>query len=100
MADVEMPLDWSDAAGAPVQPANLVLVQGTEDEVFLTFGYAAPPIAMAIQKMSDGDHAVPVKVQGGSRVSLPMRVAKELAGRLQAGVTAHEADGRKQETTQ
>lgn len=99
MADIEAPVDWSAAVGAPVQPANLVLVQGSEDEVFLTFGYAAPPIAMAM--MTDGGRVEPVKVQGVSRVSLPRRVAKVLADGLQAGImTAHEAAAQKQETTQ
>lgn len=96
MADVEAPLDWSDVAGSPVQPANVILVQGSEDEVFLTFGYAAPSIAMAV---GDGER-VAVKIQQVSRVSLPLRVAKVLARRLQAGVIAHETTIQKEETTQ
>ena len=98
MADVEAPLDWSGAASAPVQPANVVLVQGSEDEVFLTFGYAAPSIAMITR--SDSDDAEPVEVQAVTRVSLPLRVARVLAARLHVGVTVQEASAPKQETTQ
>ena len=91
MANAEASLDWGDAANAPVRPANLVVVQRSDDEIVLTFGHAAPP--------PSADDSNPTKVQQVARFSITITAARVLARSLQHGLSRQEEPTSEQDTT-
>ena len=79
-------IDLSRAPSVPTQPVNMVLVQGTGDELFLSLGHFSPPLVMAImgeEQMSQYMEANPVTLQQLARFSMSPTTARELAKRLQ-----------------
>ena len=84
--DVMIRLDWSAVHAVSAQPANVVLVQGVGEELILSFGHAAPPIALATMTGEQTteylkDHPVPV--QQATRLTLPIGTARTLMKGLQ-----------------
>ena len=77
-------MNWDDADTAPVNPAKLCIVQANPPDVVLTFGYFAPPIALALKEhtaeemreLLDGREVVPSQI---TRVSLPAEQALAMA---------------------
>ena len=101
MGDTTIQLDWSDADAVPAQAANLVMMQGMGTEVILSFGHAAPPIAMAtMAEDQQGEYLKehPVKVQQVARFTLPVHVARVLMNVLQANLGPREADAEQKVT--
>ena len=88
-------LDWVGADDVDVQPMNTVMVQGLGDELVLSFGYGAPPIAMAtmdaaqMQEYLD-EHGV--KVRQIVRLSMPLSVAEALSQSIQGTLQARVAN--------
>ncbi len=79
-------LDWSGEREVPARPSNVVLVQGAGEELFLSFGHIAPPIAVAQMDEEQtaeylGEH--PVAVQHVARFALSTGVARRLMNGLQ-----------------
>ena len=90
-----MTLDWSVGSDAPAHPVNVVLAQGSGEEVILTFGHAPPPIetaTMTNEQTADFLKDHPVKVLQITRLTLPERVAKLLMVILQANLSGNNAD--------
>ena len=84
-------LDWSGADDVSVQSANTVLVQGLGDELVFSFGYAAPPIALATMnddQMQEHLKKHAVEVRQIVRLGLPARVAMTLLQNLQGTLAA------------
>ena len=87
-----MQLDWSTADDIPVLSANLVLAQGSGEEVFLWFGRATPPATSAVlqgEQLAEYTRNTSVPVQPIARLVVPVSVAKNLMQVLQANLDAN-----------
>ncbi len=96
--DVTARLDWSGADASPAQPVNSVLVQGVGEELILSFGHAAPPVAMATmtnEKVVDYLKENPVLVHHVARFTLPLGTARTLLEGLQKALGTHDAATKK-----
>jgi hypothetical protein len=78
-------IDWDTGEDAPVQPANVGLVQVADPEVVLTFAHTAPPIAMAFLSPAQvaeyvQNHSIPVRHV--VRLVVPIGIARHLTQNL------------------
>ena len=82
---LQFTINWDVGEDAPVQPANLGLVQVADPEVVLTFAHTAPPIAMAFlgpDQVAEyvRDHSIPVRHV--VRLVVPIHIARHLTQNL------------------
>lgn len=94
--EFQVRLDWSAGSGAPVRPANVVLMQGSGEQVILTFGHAPPPIetaTMTNEQTADFLKEHPIEVSQVVRVTLSESVAKILLATLQANLSENNDEG-------
>ena len=90
MANLRAKLKWGSAE--PIRPANVVLVQGIEDEVILSFGCVAPHVAMAVmseQQAQEFTKEHSLDVEHATRFILPVRVATMLMENLKANLDVY-----------
>ncbi len=97
---MQLSVSWDGADTAPVNPANLCVVQANAPEIVLTFGYFAPPIALALKEHTHEDirellasrAITPSQI---TRVSLPAEQALAMARSIQEIVQTD--DGKEEE---
>ena len=90
MANLKAKIKWG--ASEPIRPANVVLVQGIEDEVILSFGCVAPHIAMAVMNEEQAEEFAKehsLAIEHGTRFILPARVATILMKSLKENLDAY-----------
>ena len=90
MANLKAKIKWG--ASEPIRPANVVLVQGIEDEVILSFGCVAPHIAMAVMNEEQAEEFAKehsLAVEHATRFILPARVATILMENLKANLDVY-----------
>lgn len=95
--------DWSGADVAETRLANVVIAQDTPEGVLVSFGYIAPPAALA--SMNDEETreflaANPINVSQPSRVLLTPNAAAVLANSLQSHPVVREIITRARETSE
>ncbi|MFG1804879.1 hypothetical protein [Streptomyces sp. NPDC049040] len=96
MEPIAKPLVWGGIEKLPVHASNQIMIQIDQDQVYLNFGIATPPIltpGSADDLRLQAEQIPFVEVQPLQRLSVSRRHLSDIVDVLQRAITAFDAQG-------